>query len=152
MKKENGITLVTVIVMVIVISIIATTSILASKVILKDSKEEVKKQNLSIVETAVSRYSAQMATSGLFSPANINLPGTKDPILEHVYINDEGIQVKESKNIGEDWYLLLEKDLEKIGVTYVKENYLVNYKKNIVIPLSSTDDVFDIINYYEQKQ
>lgn len=150
MKKENGITLVTVIVMVIVIGIIATTSILASKTILKDSKEEVAKQNLSIVETAVSRYSAQMATSGVFSPANITLPGTKDPILEHVYIDETGTQIKESENVGEDWYLLLEKDLEAIGVTYADENYLVNYKKNIVLPLSSSEDVFDLISYYEQ--
>ena len=101
------------------------------------------------METAVSRYAAQVATSGVLSPANITLPGTKDPILEHVYLNDEGIQVTENKNVGEDWYLLLEADLEKIGVTYAEENYLVNYNKNVVIPLSSSDDVFDLVNYYE---
>ncbi len=152
MNKENGITLVTVIIMVIVIGIISTTSILTTRKILQDSKEEAKKQNLATVETAVSRYAAQVATSGVFSPANITLPGTKDPILEHVYMNDEGIQVTENKNVGEDWYLLLETDLEKIGVTYAEENYLVNYKKNVVIPLSSSDDVFDLVNYYENNQ
>ena len=64
-------------------------------------------------------------------------------------MNDEGIQVTEKKNVGEDWYLLLEADLEKIGVTYAEDNYLVNYNKNVVIPLSSSDDVFDLVNYYE---
>lgn len=151
MKKENGVTLVTVIIMVIVISIISTTSILTTRKILEDSKEEKKKQNLSTVETAVSRYAAQVATSGVFSPANIALPGTKDPILEHIYTNEEGVQIKENKNVGEDWYLLLEDDLEEIGVTYAEENYLVNYKRNVVIPLSSSDDVFDLVNYYEKQ-
>lgn len=152
MKKENGVTLVTVIVMVIVIGIIAVTSVLSSKAVLDESKEEAKKQNQSAVETAVSRYAAQVATSGVLSPANIILPGIRNPMLEYIYINEEGVEVKENKNVGDDWYLLLKDSLEEIGVTYAEENYLVNYKKNIVIPLSSTDNIFDIINFYEQNQ
>ena len=152
MKKENGVTLVTVIVMIIVIGIIAVTSVLSSRDVLDESKEEAKKQNQAAVETAISRYVAQVATSGVLSPANIILPGIKNPMLEHVYINDEGVEVKENKSVGDDWYLLLKDSLEEIGVTYVEENYLVNYKKNIVIPLSSTDNIFDIINFYEQNQ
>ena len=152
MKKEKGVTLVTVIVRIIVIGIIAVTSVLSSRDVLDESKEEAKKQNQAAVETAISRYVAQVATSGVLSPANIILPGIKNPMLEHVYINDEGVEVKENKSVGDDWYLLLKDSLEEIGVTYVEENYLVNYKKNIVIPLSSTDNIFDIINFYEQNQ
>lgn len=152
MRKEDGVTLVTVIVMIIVISIIAVTSVLSSRAIMDEAKDEAKIQNLAAVETAVSKYSAQVATSGVLSPANITLPGIKDPILEHVYIDAGGFEVRENKNVGEDWYLLLEDSLEQIGVTYAEENYLVNYKKNIVIPLSSTDNVFDLVNYYEQNQ
>ncbi len=149
MKRENGVTLVNVIVMIIIISVIAVTSVLASKKIFGESKEEVKKQNQSAVQTVVSRYSAQVATSGTLSPANITLPGTKNPLLDNKYIDATGTEVNEKKNIGEDWYLLSKDDLEKIGVTYIEETYIVNYKKNVVIPLSSSENIFDLVNYYD---
>ena len=75
MKREDGVTLVTVIVMVIIIGIIAVTSVLSGTHILDEAKEEAKLQNKAAVETAVSRYSAQASTSGLFTPANVNFPG-----------------------------------------------------------------------------
>ena len=152
MKRENGVTLVTVIVMVIIIGIIALTSVLSGTHILDEAKEEAKLQNKAAVETAVARYSAQSATSGVLTPANVNFPGIKNPILEHIYEDAMGNEIVENENVGEDWYLLLEDSLEEIGVTYADENYLVNYKENIVIPLSSTDNVFEIIYFYEQNQ
>ena len=133
MKSENGVTMITVVVMVIVIGVIAVTSILSSRAILDEAKEEAKLQSQAAVETAVSKYSAKAATSGVLSPANINFPGQKNPVLEHIKILESGDKIITNENAGENWYLLLESDLEQMGVSYAEENYLVNYKENIVV-------------------
>ncbi len=143
MKNNKGITLVTVIIMIIVMGIIASISVITSRDVLKKSKEQAKLQSKSAVEAAVSKYSARMATSGFLSPANQDFPGINNPSFKHTYEDGEGNIVEEEKHIGEDWYLLLEEHLEEIGVTYAKENYLVNYKDNVVIPLSNVGNVFN---------
>lgn len=152
MKNENGVTMVTVVVIVIVIGVIAVTSILSSRSILDESKEEAKLQSQAAVETAVSKYSAKAATGGVLSPANIRFPGQKNPVLERIEILENGDKIVTNENAGENWYLLLQSDLEEMGVSYAEENYLVNYKENIVIPLSSTDNVFEKIKFYEKNQ
>lgn len=150
MRKQNGVTLVTVIIMVIIISIIATTSIIASKSIFDESKESVLEKNRVLVETAVSKYAAKAGTAGVLAPANEKFPGVQNPSFEYTSIDEEtGLEIKENKNVGADWYLLLESSLEEMGITYAEENYLVNYKKNIVIPLSESNDIFALIEYYE---
>ena len=149
MKKQNGVTLITVIIMVIIIGIISTLSIVTSKVIFEESKEEVVKKNRFLVETAVSKYAAKVATSGVLSPANDELPGIKNPTFESGDVDASGNAINVSRNVGEDWYLLLRADLEAMGVTYVEENYLVNYKRNVVIPLSETDEIFELVKYYD---
>ena len=144
MKKENGVTLIVVVIMIIVISIVSTASIIASKKIFDESKENVLEKNRFLVESAVSKYAAKAATSGVFTPANQNFPGEKNPMFDYKS-GDDTI----SKNVGSDWYLLIESDLEEMGISYAEENYLENYKKNIVIPLSESDDIFALIEYYE---
>lgn len=146
MNKERGVTLITVVIMIVVISIIATASIVASRTIFDESKESVLKKNRTLVESAVSRYSAKASTSGLFTPANQEFPGEKNPSFE--FVSGDGSIAQ--KGVGEDWYLLLEKHLESIGISYVKENYLVNYKLNVVIPLSEAGDVFELVEYYKK--
>lgn len=139
MKNQTGVTMITIVIMVIIISVISSISILSAKGIFKESKEEVLKKDRFLVETAVSKYSAKAATSGVFTPANIEFPGIQNPSF-----NSGDTKI----NIGKDWYLLLKTDLENIGVEYVNENYLVNYKKNVVIPLSDEDNVFELIKTY----
>ena len=149
MKKESGVTLITVIIMVIIISIIAAASIISSRTIFDESKESVKQKNRFLVETAVSKYSAKAATSGMLTPANEEFPGVNNPIFEKVSLNASGEEVREKKNVGKDWYLLLEESLEEMGISYADENYLVNYKLNVVIQLSEVDDIFSLIEYHE---
>lgn len=151
-NKENGITMVTVIVMVVVITIISVMSIISSKTIFKESKEEALKQNKFAVETAVSKYAAKAATSGVLTPANVPLPGLQNPEFEKLSGDSEENYEKIKVGVGKDWYLLRKDELESIGVTYIDENYLVNYKKNIVIPLSTSEDVFSLVEYYEQNE
>lgn len=139
MKNQSGVTMITVVIMVIIISIISSISILSARGILKESKEEVLKKDRFLVETVVTKYSAKAATSGVFNPANIEFPGIQNPTFN---------SGDAKSNVGEDWYLLLKDDLENIGVEYVNENYLVNYKKNVVIPLSEEDNVFELIKTY----
>lgn len=148
MKKQTGVTMITVVIMVIVISIISTLSILSTKDIFKESKEQVLEKDRFLVETAVSKYSAKAVTGGVFSPANIEFPGIQNPTFDSGDVNAAGEEIKVKRNVGEDWYLLLKSDLENIGVEYVDENYLVNYKKNVVIPLSEEDNVFELIKTY----
>ena len=149
MKNQKGVTLVTVVIMIIVISIIATASIVASKQIFGESKESVLEKNKFLVETAVAKYAAKASTSGVLSPANEELPGIQNPIFRFTGEDNEGNIIDEDRKVGEDWYLLLEEDLEKMGITYADQNYLVNYKENIVIPLAETDNVFGLISEYE---
>ena len=146
MRKENGVTLITVVIMIIIISIISTASIIASRTIFDESKESVLEKNKFLVETAVAKYAAKAATSGVLTPANQDFPGENDPVFD--YVSGDTV-VK--KNVGNDWYLLVEDSLEEMGITYAEENYLVNYKENVVIPLSTADDIFSVIEYYENK-
>ena len=150
MNKQKGITLITVIIMVIIIGVIASISMVSSRIILDESKEEVLTKNRFLVEAAVSKYSAKAATSGTLSPANYELPGVKNPTFEYIGVDDTGAEIREQRNVGENWYLLLSEHLESMGITYVEENYLVNYKKNIVIPLSGTESIFKLVEYYEK--
>ena len=150
MKNQSGVTLVTVIIMVIIISVIAATSIITSKTIFNESKESVLEKNRVLVETAVSKYAAKAATGGVLAPANEKFPGVQNPSFEYVGIDeDTGMEIRENRNVGNDWYLLLEDSLEDMGITYADENYLVNYKKNIVVPLSESNDIFALVEYYK---
>ena len=149
MRKESGVTLITVVIMIIIISIIATASIVASRKIFDESKENVVEKNRFLVESAVSKYSAKAATGGVFSPANEEFPGIQNPTFDYVSgVDASGDNIIEKKGVGKDWYLLLEDSLKEMGITYAEESYLVNYKENIVIPLIDEDDVFELIEYH----
>lgn len=151
MKTERGITLITVIIMVVVISVIAATTIVSSRNIISESKENALEQSRFMVKTAVSQYSAKVATSGVLTPANEKLPGVQNPSFDYdAGVDASGDKIIEKRSIGSDWYLLLEDGLKEMGVTYAEENYLVNYRKNIVIPFYESDDIFELVKYHEE--
>lgn len=147
-KDEKGITLVTVIVMIIVMTIIASVSIVGGVKVLREAKEQVKEANLSEVKAVVNRESAKVVTSGVLTPANATLYGVKNAKITTVRINDDGVEEEVIKAIGEDWYLLDSATLNDMGIEYINEDYVVNYKLNVVIPLSSTDDIHEEIAKY----
>lgn len=124
-KNENGVTLVTVIIMIVVMSIIASVSIVGGVKVLREAKAQVKESNLAAVKAVVNREAAKAATAGVFTPASYNHYGT--PAF--------GI-VSGDADILNGWYLVDEENLKEMGVDYIGENYLVNYKANRVVALN----------------
>ncbi len=135
MKSQNGITLVTMVVMIVVMAIIATVSITGGVEVVRESKEQVKEDNLASVKNLVNREAAKVATSGVFTPANANLYGIKNAELA-------------GQPIGEEWYFLDESALNEMGIEFIDETYVVNYKLNVVIPMSEEENIHSKIEYY----
>ena len=135
MRSQRGVTLVTIIVMIVIMAIIATVSITGGVDVVRNSKEQVKEENLANVKNLVSREAAKVATGGVFTPANATFYGIENAEVSGVAI-------------GTDWYFLDEGALKEMGVEFVNETYVVNYKLNVVIPLSEEENLHDKINYY----
>lgn len=125
LKDNKGVTLVTMVMVIIVITIIASISIIGGTEIIKNARESKAKENLTAVKAFVNSIYVKQNTSGVFTPANSNYYGT--PAF--------GI-VSGDADILNGWYLIDEDDLKEMGIEYVEENYLVNYKSNLVIALS----------------
>ncbi len=138
MKNQRGVTLVTMIVMIVVMAIIATVSITGGVEVVRESKNQVKEDNLASVKNLVNRESAKVNTGGVLTPANAKLYGTENIVLKE-------------KNIGEDWYYLDEAALKEMGIEYANETYVVNYKLNVVIALSEEPNIHEKIEYYNKE-
>ena len=138
MRSQRGVTLVTMIVMIVVMAIIATVSITGGVEVVKNSKEQVKEDNYASVRNLVNREAGKVATGGIFTPANANLYGIKNAVLG-------------GQPIGEDWYLLDEEALNDMGIEFIDETYVVNYKLNVVIPMSEEENIHSKIQYYNNE-
>ncbi len=149
MRNERGVTLITMIVMIVVITIIATISITGGIGILKESKKQVLENNLASVKSLVNNESAKFNTAGILTPANATTYGIEDAKLEGIRYTAEGVEEQVIKNIGTDWFFVDKDALEEMGIEYVDENYVINYRLNIVIPMSSTENIHEIIADYE---
>lgn len=143
MKRNYGITLVSIIIMVIVMMIIAGISVVVGNKVVIEAREKRAEQNLITVKAAINREISKAAMSGIITPGGYNYAGVKDPVLE----STGGIQI----TAGEDWYLLDTSSLKQIGVEEIEEKYLVNYILNAVIPLSTTKDIMEAIRKHEIK-
>ena len=138
MRSQRGVTLVTMIVMIVIMAIIATISISGGVEVVRNSKNQVKEDNLANVKNLVNREAAKVSTGGLFTPANATFYG-----IENAEISGDGI--------GEDWYYLDEEALRDMGVEFANETYVVSYKLNVVIPLSEEENIHDKIMYYNNE-
>lgn len=138
MRSQRGVTLVTMIVMIVVMAIIATVSITGGVEVVRNSKEQVKEDNLASVKNLVNREASKVATGGIFTPANATLYGIKNAELS-------------GENIGEDWYFLDAEALEDMGIEFIDETYVVNYKLNVVIPMSEEKNIHSKIEYYNNE-
>ena len=125
MLNNKGVTLVNMMIIVVVIVIISSVSIIGRMDILQNSKNSNAEENLAAVKVAVNNISIKLGTEGVFTPGKAELYG-KNAV--GVLSGDEGIL--------EDWYILDKEDLEKMGVTYLDESYLVNYVENEVITMA----------------
>lgn len=121
MKKNQGVTLVSMIIMIIMIAIIASVSVINGTKTVKEAKEQQREQNLANVKAVVSRISIQDGTEGSLTPANHKVYGT--PAGNVWTVEDDSLN---------DWYILEKNDLEEMGIEYVDETYVVNYKDNQV--------------------
>lgn len=124
LRDNRGVTLVTMVMVIIVITIIASVSIIGGTEIMKNAKESKAKENLTAVKSIVNNIYIKQNTAGVFTPANSTYYGT--PAF--------GIVSGDADTLN-GWYLIDEDDLKEMGVEYVEENYLVNYKANKVVAL-----------------
>ncbi len=148
MKNKRGVTLVTVIIMVVIMAIIATVSITGGVSVIRNAQEQAREKNLADVKVIIGREAAKVGTGGVLTPANIKYYGTSNFELPGIEINDDGTVEEVVKEIGDDWYYLDKADLEEMGIEYVEETYIVNYKYNVVLPLSTTKNIHLDIEYY----
>ncbi|MBQ9267659.1 MAG: hypothetical protein IJ217_05225 [Clostridia bacterium] len=141
MKKENGVTLASVVITVIVIILISSTSIIVGNRLILEAKEQKQQENYQTVLDAVRREAAKASTGGVISPKTYEYIGTKAPIIGR---DSDGNPV----DAGEDWYLLDQSALEELGIKKVQNTYLANYSLGVVIDVSATEDIAAEINKY----
>lgn len=122
LRDNRGVTLVTMVMVIIVITIIASVSIIGGTEIMKNAKESKEKENLTAVKSIVNDIYIKQNTAGFFTPGGANYYGT--PAYGLVSGDEESLN---------GWYFLGKDDLEEMGIEYLEENYLVNYKKNKVV-------------------
>ena len=123
MKKNAGVTIVSMLVIIIVLVILASITIFGGIEILTNSKDSQKKENLTAVQTVVNNISTKLNVAGVLTPGDTKLYGTDAATL---------LEKPELKG----WYVLEKEDLEELGITYLDETYLVNYKENRVVSMT----------------
>ncbi len=141
MKKENGVTLFTVILTVVVALLIASTSIIVGNNLILEAKEQKQAENYEIVLEAVRREITKIEAGGVISPAVNTYIGVQNPVIA---------QDAEENDVyaGSDWYLLEPSHLLQLGVDNIENNYLVNYKLGILIDINATKDIVSEIEKY----
>lgn len=125
MMNNKGVTLVNMLIIIIVLVIIAGVSISGGLDILNSSKESNKEENLAAVKSVVNEINIKLGTAGVFTPGHVELYGE----------SAVGVLSGDSDVLA-NWYILDQADLEDLGITYVDENYLVNYEENKVFAMS----------------
>ena len=125
LKDNRGVTLVTMVMVIIVITIIASVLIIGGTEIMKNAKESKTKENLTAVKAVVNDIYIKQNTAGFFTPGGANYYGTPAYGL-----------VSGDADVLKGWYLLDKDDLEEMGIEYLEESYLVNYKANRVVVLN----------------
>lgn len=130
-KKENGITLVSLVITIIILLILATISINWGKTSLTQSEDNKLQAELEMVHHAVLETYTKHKTQA--QVVEQNLPG------EIVNINNEsGIPNDIKQNMTGIYYKLSEKDqFKKIGMKNVKDTYIVNYETGEVLNLTT---------------
>lgn len=141
MKNQKGVTLATVILIVIVMIIIASTSIIVGNGIILDAKAKKAENNYRIVTAAIQREIAKSNTAGVITPGydKSDYIGINNPIIGK---DDSGSPIY----AGEDWYLLDESSLKKLGIKNIDTTYLVNYKDGTLYDTSDIQDNYVVVS------
>ena len=137
-RKNEGITLVTLVVTVVLLLIISGISITGTLRGHKETEEASQISELNMIQHAIlERYTKAQLTKE-------TLPGTKMNISEVQKIIDEindnsgeNINLKDLKDLkGAEYKQLSTADLENLGVTKEDDTFIVNYKTGEVINAS----------------
>jgi len=128
-RKEKGITIVSLVVTIIVLLIIAGISIENSTTGINEAKENKQIAELTIIQHAIlERYTSSIYTKQA-------LPGTtveKSEVEAIIYEINETCGTDITLK-GTEYKRLSEQDLEKLGIEKEEYTYIVNYKTGEVI-------------------
>lgn len=129
-RKNKGITLVTLVITIVILLIISGISITGTITGKKETEESVQISELKIIQQAIlERYTKVQLTKE-------TLPGTSVTISEvQSIINEINNETEENINLkGKEYKRLNKKDLENLGVIGEEDNtYIVNYSTGEVI-------------------
>ena len=121
MKRNNGITLVTLVITIIILLIIAGVTISVGSVSINLHKDKILSSELKEIQIVV----MQQYQKHLTVKDESLLIGTKCAISGDINATDK------------EYYLLNVEDLEKLGMENAKDTYIVNYKTGEVINKTS---------------
>lgn len=128
-RRNNGITLIALVITIILLLIISGISITGTITDQKQAEANTQITELNIIQHAIlERYTKSQLTKE-------KLPGTMIEKTEVQSLIDE-IKSKTGENItlkGTEYNQLNKSDLEKLGITGEEDTYIVNYKTGEVI-------------------
>lgn len=141
MKKENGVTLIALVVTIIVLLILAGISIKVGTQNIKEAKNTSVLAEVSMVQhAALERYTKETMTG------NNHFPGVQK-YTSMDQIKNEILQLKNDAKLLEilentkesvsDYYYLQQEDIEELGITKSESSYIINYKLGIVINVTT---------------
>ena len=142
LKKEKGITLVSLVITIIVLLILAGVSITGGLQIAKNSGDTAILAELEMVQHAALERYTKAATVGNYD----NLPGTQKYIdisqikNEIPEISGEETLVKILDNTADsidDYYYLEKEDLAELNIDNADDTYIINYKIGLVIDVTN---------------
>ena len=127
MRKNKGMTLITIVVTIIILVIIASVSILSGNKLIEETKEYRDEEVVQNVKQAILRRKSEIETQGSITPLGQVYVGQADPLVGKGDINAKG------------WHMLSVNELKEIGVHDVVGRYLVNYNYEEVITLEDPE-------------
>ena len=127
MKRNKGITLITVVVIIIIIIIIATVSIVAGNKLIVNSRNLTDSQIVESVKEAIYRRRAEIQMQGTITPKGDTYPGNVNPLIG------------EGNILAEGWYALDKEALANLGVKDVDSRFLVNYNYDDAISMGDPE-------------
>lgn len=140
MKNNKGVTLASIIVILVVIIIIASAGIIAGNSLFDETKTQIDDQEYATILNAIRAKKTEVSMGGILLPADSTYIGIQDPVIGR---DEAGQELR----AGYDWYLLEESHLKELGVENDKNNYIVNYKLEVVL---ATDAEYEEGSLYEK--
>ena len=131
-NKNNGITLIALVITIIILLIIASVSIGGSKISGKASKDNVLLSELNMVQHAALERETKVLMTGESYPGvpYDSVTEAQTAVGSEITLQDNSINSKTGKS---NYYLLNSTELGKLGITNTEDEYIINYKLGEVI-------------------